>query len=112
MCSFDNTIHEIFTEVHFWDKLHIEEFEVPHVLLPICHRREVLGVLREQVIMLVQAYNKLLDDIPETPLLFSVYLRQLEKRIIPGFSRLVWSTRPPIIERFVQVIYSPISPYY
>ena len=46
MCSFDNILQEIFTDVYFWNKLHMEvfevrkKFEVPHVVLLIFHCRD------------------------------------------------------------------------
>jgi len=39
----------------------------------------------------------------EDYLLFSDHLRQLEKKILPGLSKLNWGTKALLIERFVEV---------
>ena len=103
MSNFDNDITRALTETHFWDKLRADEFAVPNDLLGLCHQREVLRVVRERVMMLVRAFNDLLGDASGISQLYSDHLRQLEKKLYPGFTKLLWSTRPSIIERFVQV---------
>ena len=93
----------VFTEVHFWDKLQIDEFTTPNVLLGICHQREVLRVVRERVMILVRAYNELIADLSGISELYSDHLKRLEKKLYPCFSKLMWSTRQIIIERYVHV---------
>ena len=101
--NFDLDIIKIFTEAHFWDKLHDENFVAPNAILGICHRREILRVLREKVMMLVRTFNDFLEDIDGNHGLYSDHIRKLEKKIQPAFSKLTWSSRPVVIERFVQV---------
>lgn len=101
--NFDSTITAIFIESHFWDKLHIEEFATPNVILSICHQREVLRLVRERVMMLVRAYNSLIRDLEGIVELYSEHLKRLEKRIYPGVTKVLWSSRQIVIDKFVQV---------
>ena len=101
--NFDNEITNILNETHFWDKLHVDEFTAPNEILGLCHQREVLRVARERVIMLARTFNDLLEDVTGLSQLYSEHIRHLEKKMYPGFTKLLWSTRPVVIERFVQV---------
>lgn len=101
--NFDHEIIGVFAESYFWDKLHIDEFTAPNVILGICHQREVLRLIQERVMVLVRAYNELIDDLTGVSELYSDHLRCLEKKLYPGFSKLMWSTRHVIIERYIQV---------
>ena len=104
--NFDPDVIKIFTEAHFWDKLHDENFVAPNAILGICHQREILRVVRQKVMMLVRTFNGFLEDIDGKYALYSDHIRKLEKKIQPAFSKLTWSSRPVVIERFVQVSFS------
>jgi len=101
--NFDCGIISILTEAHFWDKLHNEEFVTPNEVLGICHQREVLRVVRERVMILVRAYNEFLQNLSGTSMLYLDHLKVLEKKLRPGFTKILWSTRPIVIDKFVQV---------
>lgn len=101
--NFDSEVISILTEAAFWDKLHNEDFETPNEILGICHQREVLRVTHERVMMLVRAYNDFLHDLKGTSMLYFDHLKLLEKRLRPGFIKILWSTRPVVIDKFVQV---------
>ena len=101
--NFDSDIVAIFSESHFWDKLHVDEFTTPNVIIGICHQREVLRLIRERVMILVRAYNDLVEDLASIPDLYLDYFKLVEKKMYPGFTKLMWSTRQIVIERFVQV---------
>ena len=81
----------------------MDEFNTPNAILGICHQREALRLIRERVMMLVRAYNSLVDDLTGISSLYADHLRSLEKRLYPGFTKLTWSSRPLVIDRFVQV---------
>ncbi len=101
--NFDCGIVAIFTEAYFWDKLHTDEFTTPNVILGIFHQREVLRLVRERVMLLIRTYNELIEDMAGISELYSDHLKRLEKKMYPGFTKLMWSTRQVVIERFVQV---------
>ena len=102
--NFDNFILSLFCEVHYWEKLRAEEFEIPHFVLGIYQQMEALRVLYERVMTVVRVFNELIEDLSETESnLFMDHLRRLEKKIYPGLAKLMWSSRAVIIERFVQV---------
>ena len=85
------------------DKLHIEEFEVPHMLLSMCHQHDVLRITRERVSTLVRSFNGLVDYLTENHRIYSDHMKRIEKKLHPGLNKLFWSSRPSIIEKFVQV---------
>lgn len=109
--NFDVFISSLFCEIHYWEKLRSTEFEIPHCVLGIYQQVEGLRILQERVMTVVRAYNELLDDLSEAEFrLFFDHLRRLEKKVYPGLSKLMWSSRTVIIERFIQVIlYSSIN---
>lgn len=45
----------MFVEIHYWERL---LFEVPHYVVDIYQRREDLRNLRENVLLVVRAYNR------------------------------------------------------
>jgi len=104
VCNFDADILELFDEAREWQKFPSDDYEIPSALLSLCHQHEHLEMMRERVMIAVQVYN----DAHATPkdedyLLFSDHLRQLEKKILPGLSKLNWGTKALLIERFVEV---------
>lgn len=100
--NFDSDLSDIFIETQYWEKLHSEEYEIPNVILAMCHQREMLRVVRERVIMLVRDFNSLIEELTETNNLYADHLKYLERKMNPGFTRLLWSCRPAVIERYVQ----------
>jgi len=102
--NLDSYLSSLFCEVHYWEKLRSEEFEIPNFILGTYQQAESLRVLYEQVMSIVRIFNELIEDLSEEELnLFSDHLRVLEKRILPGLTKLKWSSRALIIQRFVQV---------
>jgi|AntRauTorckE5430_2_1112549.scaffolds.fasta_scaffold00606_4 hypothetical protein len=93
----------ILIEAAFWDKLQNEDFATPNEILGICHQREILRIKQERVMMIVRAYNDLLHDLKGTSMLFLDDLKFLDKKLRPGFIKIMWSTRSVVIEKFVQV---------
>ena len=79
--NFDNNIIALFVEAQFWDKLHHDNFTVPSSILGICHQRKTLRLLREQVMVLVRAFNALLDDLQGLHGLYGDCLKKLEKKL-------------------------------
>jgi len=104
ICNFNPFLITLFTEVQYWEKLHNDKFEVPHFVLRICQQRSALRVVREKVMEVVRAYNELMRDITiDERRLFVDHLRQLDRVIYHGLTKLLWISKPKVIERFVQV---------
>ena len=102
-CNFDNDLITVFSEVLCWDKLHAEEFEVPHMLLSICHQHDALRITRERVSTLVRSFNGLVDYLPENHRIYLDHTKRIEKKLQPGLNKIYWSSRASMIEKFVQV---------
>ena len=93
----------ILSESQFWDKLHNDDFVTPNEILGILHQRDVLRICRGRTMVLVRAHNDFIQDLEGTSNLYLDYVRVLRKKLRPGFKKILWSTRPVIIDKFVQV---------
>jgi len=100
--KFDSELNDIFVETQFWERLHIEECITPNAVLAMCNQRETLRILQERVAMLVRAFNNLIGDLSKTHKLYTDHLKLLDKKMHAGFDRLLWSSRPALIEKYVQ----------
>ena len=102
--NFDSFTVSLFCEVQYWEKLRLDEFEIPHPVLRIYQQVEDIRVLQERVMTLVHAYNEIIGNLSENEfILFSDHLRHFEKKIHPGLSKLMWSSRSIVIDKFIKV---------
>ena len=62
--------------------------------------------------MLVRAYNDFLHDLKGTSNLYLDHLKLLEKKLRPGFVKIMWSTKPVVIEKFVQIMLEMIHSFH
>ncbi|XP_069805044.1 dynein axonemal heavy chain 2 isoform X1 [Dendropsophus ebraccatus] len=89
--NFDKNLLKMFVEIHYWERL---SFEVPHYVVDIYQRREDLRNLRENVLLVVRAYNRIIAALsPEERGLFRERIRFLDKKIQPGLTKLHWSSK-------------------
>ncbi|XP_072006034.1 dynein axonemal heavy chain 2 [Engystomops pustulosus] len=89
--NFDKNLLKMFVEIHYWERL---SFEVPHYVLDIYQRKEDLRNLRENVLLVVRAYNRIIAALsPEERGLFRERIRFLDKKIQPGLTKLHWSSK-------------------
>eukprot|EP00752_Nemacystus_decipiens_P009956 g8879.t1 len=101
VCNFDLDLLALFSEVSHWEKFQ-GEFSVPYAAHDICNQREKLREQREHVMLVVRAYNSILDELdPSERKLFSDNIRRLDKRIHQGMTKLTWSTKG-IVEFYVR----------
>ena len=97
--NFDKSLLELFSEVHYWERLH---FEIPYVAMDITAHRERYRTLRENVMLVVRDYNNILSALsPPERRLFSENLHKLDKKIAPGLSKLSWVSKG-VTEVFVK----------
>ena len=58
------------------------------------HKREELRKLREYVLLVVRDYNRIIETLsPEQRLLFRERIRFLDKKVLPGLTKLTWSSK-------------------
>ena len=62
--------------------------------------------------MLVRAYNDFLHDLKGTSNLYLDHLKLLEKKLRPGFVKILWSSRPVVIDKFVQIMLEMIHSFH
>ncbi|MCJ8731422.1 hypothetical protein PDJAM_G00199410 [Pangasius djambal] len=89
--NFNKSLLKMFNEIHYWEQL---KFEVPHFVSEIRQRREDLHTLRENVLLLVKDYNRIVAALsPDALGLFQERIQFLDKKIQPGLSKLLWSSK-------------------
>ena len=95
---FDRSLLKLFAEINYWERL---TFEIPHYAAEVYARREELRALRENVLLVVRDYNRIISVLSrEERGLFQDRIKFLDKRIHPGFSKLTWASKG-ISEYFV-----------
>nr|XP_015196051.1 PREDICTED: dynein heavy chain 2, axonemal isoform X1 [Lepisosteus oculatus]XP_015196052.1 PREDICTED: dynein heavy chain 2, axonemal isoform X1 [Lepisosteus oculatus]XP_015196053.1 PREDICTED: dynein heavy chain 2, axonemal isoform X1 [Lepisosteus oculatus] len=89
--NFDKTLLKMFREIHYWERL---LFEIPHYVSEVCQRSEDLRSLMENVLLVVRDYNRIIEALSQEELgLFRERIRFLDKKIQPGLSKLLWSSK-------------------
>jgi len=101
VCNFDEDLISLFSEVSYWEKFQ-GEFAIPYVAHDLCNKKEQLRVMRENVMLVVRAYNDIIRDInAEEKRLFLDHIRKLDRRIGQGLTKLTWQNRN-MIEMYVK----------
>ena len=96
--TFSKTLLKLFAEMHYWERL---RFEVPHYATEIYHQCEDLRILRENVLLIVRDYNRIIGSLqPNERALFRERIKSLDKKIRPGMTKLTWASEG-ILEYFV-----------
>ncbi|XP_064408838.1 dynein axonemal heavy chain 2 [Latimeria chalumnae] len=89
--NFDKNLLKMFGEIHYWERL---LFEIPYYVAEVYQRREDLRNLRENVLLVVRDYNRIIEVLsPEERGLFRERIRYLDKKIQPGLTKLLWSSK-------------------
>jgi len=55
-CCVLRTLLKLFNEIHYWERM---LFEIPHYVSEVYQRKEELHNLRENVLLVVKDYNRL-----------------------------------------------------
>lgn len=83
-------------EVHHWECMRMS---IPYIALEINAQREKYRVLRDNILMVVRDYNKILTALDkEERKLFNDRIRFLDRRIMPGVSKLIWTADKHALE--------------
>ncbi|XP_062456936.1 LOW QUALITY PROTEIN: dynein axonemal heavy chain 2, partial [Rhea pennata] len=89
--NFDKDLLKLFAEMRCWERL---LFETPHFAAEAYRRREDLRALRENLLLVVRDYNRIVSELsPEERGLFAERIRALDRRIQPGLKKLLWSLK-------------------
>ena len=82
---------KLFQEITYWESL---MFEIPHYAADVYSKREELRILRENVLLVIRDYNRIIEILePEERILFKERIRFLDKKILPGMTKLTWSSK-------------------
>jgi dynein heavy chain len=97
--KFDKDLLRLFGEIHYWQKL---KFDIPFHVQEIFSKKEELRVLRENVMLVVRDYNRIIDTLSLTErAIFRERIRFLDRKINPGLTTLTWGSKG-ITEYFVK----------
>nr|XP_055054184.1 LOW QUALITY PROTEIN: dynein axonemal heavy chain 2 [Misgurnus anguillicaudatus] len=89
--NFNKNLLKMINEIHYWDRL---QFEIPHYVTEVYQRREELLNLKENVLLVVRDYNRIITALNAEEMgLFSERIRFLNKKFQPGLTKLHWSTK-------------------
>ncbi|XP_077988088.1 dynein axonemal heavy chain 2-like [Glandiceps talaboti] len=89
--NFDKSLLKLFNEIYYWEKL---MFEIPHYVTEVYQKREELRTLRENVLLVVRDYNRIIAALSiEERGLFRERIRFLDKKIHPGLTKLTWASK-------------------
>lgn len=88
--TFNRTLLKLLGEMRYWERL---RFEVPHYATGVYRRGEDLRVLRENILLIVRDYNRIINSLqPSEQSLFHERIRSLDKKIRPGMTKLTWAS--------------------
>lgn len=89
--NFSRDLIRLFNEMYYWERL---RFEVPHYAAEIYKQCENLRVLRENVLLVVRDYNRILLSLDaKERALFRERIRSMDKKIRPGMTKLTWASQ-------------------
>ena len=100
LMNFDKSLLSLFQETLYWERLHME---IPLVAMEIAASRERFRVLRENVMLVVRDYNRILSYLNESERqLFADRINYLDRRIAPGIHRLNWTSQQHHLDFFLR----------
>ncbi|CAF1063283.1 unnamed protein product [Rotaria sordida] len=86
--NFDPSLIKLFQEIKFWERL---GFDIPPYATEILSRKNELRTARENVMLIVRDYNRILDKLePNERILFKERLKVLDKKLAPGLNKITW----------------------
>ena len=87
---FSHLLRKLFGEMRYWERL---RFEIPHYAAETYHMCEDLRVLRENVLLIVRDYNRIIGSLqPNERALFRERIKSLDKKLRPGMTKLTWGS--------------------
>ena len=95
VCNFDQDLLRIFRETEIWENhINLNLFQVPFAARKIAESSENLRLLRENVMLVVQDFNKIIDALtPSQRRLFGEHMKRVEKRLGPGLAKYTWNKK-------------------
>ncbi|CAF0814718.1 unnamed protein product [Didymodactylos carnosus] len=86
--NFDPLLLKLFQEVKYWERL---GFDIPTYAADIVVKRSELRTSRENVMLIVRDYNRILDKLdPHERILFKERIKQLDKKLSAGMTKITW----------------------
>jgi dynein heavy chain len=105
ICNFDLQLICILEEAFSWHKM---GYELPSVILGLFHQMESIKLSRERVMTLVRTYNQGFASLTGKKHIYREQWKIVDKRLSPAFTKLFFSARLPLIDKFVHSILTKI----
>ncbi|KAK4876213.1 hypothetical protein RN001_012635 [Aquatica leii] len=88
-CNIDRSLLDLFQEAKFWETLN---FEIPGHVNNVYKKANTIKMVYENVLSVVMDYNKIIAALSdEERILFRQLIGNVEKKIIPGLTKLTWA---------------------
>lgn len=98
--SFDSHLLDVLEEIRVFQDL---ELEIPYSAADLSTRRDHYRILREEVLLLVRDYNRILTSLDgDERKLFANRIQYLDGRIYPGATRLNWTSSKGQLEAWIK----------
>lgn len=89
---------KLLAEIYYWERM---GYEIPHYCADAFSKRDEIRTTRESVLTIVLDYNRIIGSLSrEERGLFKERIKNLDKRIQPGFNKLTW-TKAQAAEEFI-----------
>lgn len=86
--NFDPSLIKLLQEIKFWERF---GFDIPPYATEILTRKNELRTARENVMLIVRDYNRILDKLdPNERILFKERIKELDKKLAPGLNKITW----------------------
>lgn len=94
--NLNSRLLKLISEIHYWERL---GYEIPHYCADAYGKKQEIINTRDHVLTLVFDYNRIIASLKSNERgLFKERIKNLDKRIQPGFSKLTWTKTQPAEE--------------
>eukprot|EP01083_Nonionella_stella_P177342 623003_1 len=95
VCNFDQDLLRIFRETETWEHyVNLSLYQVPFAARKMAENSPNLRLLRENVMLVVQDFNKIIDALSVSERkLFNEHMKRVEKRLGPGLAKYTWNKK-------------------
>jgi dynein heavy chain len=81
-------ILKLMSEIHYWESL---GFDIPHYCADLYEKKDELRIINENMLAVVKEYNRIIASLSiEERGLFKERIKNLDKRMQHGFTKLTW----------------------
>ncbi len=96
--NLNSKLLKLLVEIHYWERM---GYEIPSYCQDAFSKKDEILITRQNVLTVVMEYNRIIASLNlEERGLFKERIKNLDKRLQPGFNKLTWS-KPALAEEFI-----------